>query len=121
MPRSAYQSFDFIIASGFCAVTFTDRYRDNLDSKLQLGGPTRILATLDYVDPWYSYTAMNNMSDESRALESIAIARRFEIDGLMLFANDSRGEFVPRWLVESFSRGFFPASPMFQRDRPSLH
>ena len=59
-PSTGYGYFDYLIASGFCVTEKTKPYSDNLLSKIGLDGGPRILATLDYVDPWYSYTSMQS-------------------------------------------------------------
>jgi hypothetical protein len=96
-----------MIASGFCVITDSDRYRDNLESKLGIPSRPRILATLDYVDPWYTYNSMTDYPDESAELEQIAIDHRYDIDGIMFFANDEVGGLVPRRLVDAFASRFF--------------
>jgi hypothetical protein len=107
-PSDGYDFFDYIIAAGFCVITTSDRYLDNLKSKLQLGDEdTRALATLDDVDPWYPYDSMIDFPEESGRLEDIAIQYRNEIDGLIFFANDEVGRLVPRIYIESFVDRFF--------------
>ena len=105
-PLSGYQKFDYLIASGFCVTERTKPYTDNLASKLSLTGP-RILATLDYVDPWYDYRSMHDYWWCSQGLEQTAIDYRSEIDGIMFFANDSKGELVPRDVIDSFALRFW--------------
>jgi hypothetical protein len=106
-PTDGYRHFDYLIASGFCVITDSDRYLDNLTSKLQIKSRPRILATLDYVDPWYTYNSMTAFPEESARLEDIAIEYRYDIDGIMFFANDEVGALVPRKLVDSFAARFF--------------
>ena len=106
-PTDAYQYFDYVIASGFCIITETNQYLATLKSKLRLDGRARILATLDYVDPWYRYKSMTEFPSESRRLEEIAITYRYWIGGIVFFANDGEGELVPRQVVESFARRYF--------------
>ena len=106
-PYIGYRAFDYLMASGFCVVTDTPRYLDNLESKLRLGVGPRILATLDYVDPWYTYASMRDFALESARLEQIAIRYRDRIDGLVLFANDHNGVPVPRRLLEAFAARFY--------------
>ncbi len=106
-PHIGYKSFDYLMASGFCVITDTRRYLDNLESKLRLDAGPRILATLDYVDPWYTYDSMRDFALESARLEHIAIRNRDRIDGLVFFANDHRGVPVPRRLVEAFAARFY--------------
>ena len=106
-PGDGYRYFDYLIASGFCVITNSARYRDNLESKLQIRNRPRILATLDYVDPWYTYNSMTAYPDESAELEQIAIDHRYDIDGLMFFANDEAGRLVPSNLVDAFAARFF--------------
>ena len=106
-PYVGYQAFDYLMASGFCVITDTNRYRDNLESKLRLNAGPRILATLDYVDPWYSYASMRDFPLESARLEQIAVRYRDRIDGLVLFANDHNGVPVPRRMIESFAARFY--------------
>ena len=111
VPSDAYENFDYLIASGFCVITTPERYLDNLKSKLSLklrrGNRTRVLATLDYVDPWYTYDSMTEFPDESARLEQVAIENRDQIDGIVFFANDEFGVPVPREIVESFANRFF--------------
>lgn len=108
-PDDGYRHFDYVIASGFCVMMRTrdDQYLDNLRSKLQIRSRPRILATLDYVDPWYPYRSMTDYHGCSRQLEITAVDHRYEIDGVMFFANDADGALVPRNLVESFAERFF--------------
>ena len=106
-PAEGYPYFDYLIASGFCVIPTSQRYTANLESKLALGSLPRVLATLDYVDPWYSYKSMTDYPDCSRRLEQTAIDHRYEIDGVMFFASDDKGTLVPRTLIESFAERFF--------------
>jgi hypothetical protein len=112
-PSDGYRFFDYVIASGFCVITDTERYADNLASKLALstGGADapRVLATLDYVDPWYTYNSMTAFPGESARLEQIAIANRMRIDGVVFFANDELGNPVPRVLIDAFASRFYDA------------
>jgi len=112
-PTDGYRYFDYLIASGFCVMTKTktDQYVDDLRSKLQIKSRPRILATLDYVDPWYTYNSMTDYAGCSAQLEITAIDFRYEIDGIMFFANDETGALVPRPLVESFAARFFAREP----------
>jgi len=87
--------------------TKTRPYTDNLESKLQIRGRPRILATLDYVDPWYSYNSMRDYEACSRQLEQTAIDYRSQIDGIMFFANDEVGALVPDSLIAAFAARFF--------------
>jgi len=97
-PSDGYRSFDYLIAAGFCVVTTTERYNDDLESKLQLAGGPRILATLDYADPWYSYNSMTAFPSQSARLENIGIA---------FFANDRNGAPVSRKVIEWFAERFY--------------
>jgi hypothetical protein len=107
-PSDGYGYFNYLIASGFCVTEKTRPYADNLASKLRIAGDRpRILATLDYVDPWYSYVSMRDYAGCTTYLEQTAIDFRYEIDGLMFFANDSRGALVPKKLIDSFVSRFF--------------
>ena len=106
-PFAGYRAFDYLMASGFCVITDTPRYLDNLESKLRLVSGPRILATLDYVDPWYTYASMRDFPDESRRLEDIAVKYRDRVDGLVLFANDHAGAPVPRRLIDAFAARFY--------------
>jgi hypothetical protein len=107
-PAGGYRYFDYLIASGFCVMLPTmDQYLDNLRSKLQIKSRPRILATLDYVDPWYPYNSMTDYAGCSGRLEETAMKYRYDIDGVMFFANDRVGGMVPRKLIESFAERFF--------------
>jgi hypothetical protein len=106
-PANGYRHFDYLIASGFCVVTSSERYLDNLRSKLEHANGPRILATLDYVDPWYTYDSMDDFPGESARLEEIAIEYRDQIDGIMFFAHDEVGAPVPRGVIESFVLRFY--------------
>lgn len=105
-PTDGYQNFAYLIASGFCAVA-DSQYPANLKSKLAIVHRPRILATLDYVDPWYTYNSMTTYRTCSKQLEQTAIDRRREIDGLMFFANDETGNLIPVKIIESFASRFF--------------
>jgi hypothetical protein len=108
-PSEGYGYFDYILASGFCVMTTTiqEQYLDDLKSKLRIKSGPRIVATLDYVDPWYTYNSMTDYPACSARLEQTAIDYRSEIDGIMFFANDERGALVPSNLVASFAARFF--------------
>jgi len=106
-PSNGYGYFDYLIASGFCVTEKTRPYSDNLLSKIGIKGGPRILATLDYVDPWYSYTSIGDYPGCSSQLEQTAIDFRYDIDGLMFFANDSRGVLVPQNLIDAFAQRFY--------------
>jgi hypothetical protein len=108
-PAAGYRSFDYLLASGFCVITSTDRYLDDLRSKLQLGDSVRVLASLDYVDPWYTYNSMTAFPEQSARLEDIAIEYRDQIDGILFFANDEVGAPVPRRLIDSFAARYWAA------------
>jgi hypothetical protein len=110
-PPDGYQYFDYLIASGFAVVTDSDRYLDNLRSKLAIPNRPRVLATLDWVDPWYSYNSMTDYPAESARLEAIAIEHRDRADGVVFFANDDDGSLVPRAIVESFAARYFGPAP----------
>lgn len=107
VPSRAYSLMSYILVSGFCVVTFPKRYQDNLASKLAIADRPPVLASLDYIDPWYAYDSMNSYPYESYQLEVAAINRRDKIDGIFLFANDERGQPVPRAVIESFAQRFF--------------
>ncbi len=47
----------------------------------------------------------------SAQLEITAVDFRYEIDGIMFFANDETGALVPRQLVDSFAARFFAREP----------
>jgi hypothetical protein len=106
-PSEGYGYFDYIMAAGFCVVTTPGRYVDDLESKLRLPGRPKVLATLDYVDPWYTYNSMSAFPEESARLERIAVDYRDRIDGLVFFANDDAGALVPRARIEAFAARFF--------------
>jgi hypothetical protein len=50
---------------------------------------------------------MSMFGAESANLEQLAIRYRYDIDGLVFFAHDSEGGFVPRAVIESFANRFF--------------
>lgn len=106
VPAEAYRYFDYIMVSGFCTITNPDRYLDNLNSKIGLRSVTKILATLDYVDPWYDYNAKDAFPEESRELAKIAIAKFDQIDGLVMFGNDELGNFIPQGIIVDFTSRF---------------
>ncbi|HEX6575879.1 MAG TPA: hypothetical protein VF042_12995 [Gemmatimonadaceae bacterium] len=106
-PSTGYQNFDYLIASGFCVTIRTLPYTDNLTSKLSIQGGPRILATLDYVDPWYNYRSMHDYWWCTDGLEQTAVDYRSEIDGIMFFANDSQGALVPKDRIDSFADRFW--------------
>ena len=106
-PSDGYAYFNYLIASGFCVTEKTRPYADNLASKLNITAGPRILATLDYVDPWYSYLSMTQYAYCTVQLEQTAIDYRYRIHGIMFFANDSKGAFVPKNLIDSFAKRFF--------------
>jgi hypothetical protein len=106
-PTDGYAYFDYLIASGFAVITTPARYVDDLRSKLALRPHPRVLATLDYVDPWYTYNSMTAYPIESAGLEAIAIEHRDRVDGLVFFANDEVGGLVPRARVETFAARYF--------------
>ena len=108
-PSDGYGYFDYLIASGFCVTEKTRPYEDNLTSKLNITSGPRILATLDYVDPWYSYLSMTQYAGCTVGLEQTAIDLRYRIHGIMFFANDSKGAFVPKKLIDAFAVRFFGA------------
>jgi hypothetical protein len=111
VPPEAYGSFDYIIAAGFCVITDPDKYQDDLASKLKLRPHPRIIATLDYVDPWYMYNSMTAYPQESSRLEDIAVANRTRVDGIVFFANDEMGQLVPSSKIEAFASRYFMGVP----------
>lgn len=106
-PSDGYQFFNYLIAAGFCIVTTPERYNYDLYTKLQLKTGMGVIATLDYVDPWYSYASMTTYPVASAELEQTAIQNRGKIAGFIFFANDHTGAFVPRALIDSFAIRFF--------------
>lgn len=106
VPEDAYVHFDYILAAGFAVVSDQYIYQTNLQSKLKLTGP-KIIGTLDYVDPWYTYNSMTDFPETSAALERIAIAHRYQVDGLVFFANDHEGAPVPKHRIQSFAQRYF--------------
>lgn len=107
VPPDAYAAMDYILAAGFCVITFTDRYLDNVRSKIRLRARTRVLATLDYVDPWYEYNSMTDHPDKSADLEWIAVEYRASLDGVVFFANDQDGTPVPRHFIDAFAERYW--------------
>lgn len=118
VPRDAYDSMDYLIAAGFAAITFPSRYTENLGSKLALRDRTAVLATLDYVDPWYDYMSMTDFPEETASLEVIALQHRFVVDGLVFFANDHHGQLVPRDRIDSFAERYFSPPGIWDRRLP---
>lgn len=108
-PDAGYDDFDYLIASGFCVMSVAKPYINNLESKLLIKSRPRILATLDYVDPWYPYRSVSDSVYRgcSIRLEDTAFDYRYEIDGIMFFANDAQGELVPRSSIDPFATRFF--------------
>lgn len=107
-PAGGYRYFDYIIMSGFCVVLRSNsQYEENIQSKMLLGGGAHILASLDYVDPWYTYNSMNDYAACSQDLESFAITHKYDVDGIMFFAHDEMGRLVPRPRIEAFATHFF--------------
>jgi hypothetical protein len=106
-PGDGYQYFTYLIAAGFCVITTHDRYVDDLQSKLQIKGGLHVIATLDYVDPWYTYESLTAYPVASAQLEQTAIDNRNQISGIVFFANDHLGGFVPQALIDSFASRFF--------------
>ncbi len=106
-PSDGYQFFNYLIAAGFCIVTTPERYDYDLYTKLQLKTGMGVIATLDYVDPWYSYASMTTYPVASAELEQTAIKNRGQIAGFIFFANDHTGAFVPQALIDSFAIRFF--------------
>ena len=107
VPQAAYAHMDYILASGFCVISFPARQRNNLHSKTALRPTTKVLATLDYVDPWYEYNSKEDFPNCTSFLEQLAIESRFRIDGVTFFANDDHGVPVPKERIESFAQRFF--------------
>jgi hypothetical protein len=107
VPPDAYQYMDYLLVSGFCVITFRERYLENLRSKIRLRPQTRILATLDYVDPWYEYDSMRDFPECSANLEQFAVDHRYDIDGVIFFANDDLGHAVPAERIAAFAERFF--------------
>jgi hypothetical protein len=107
-PHDGYAAFNYVVASGFCVIPATqrDQYSNDLQSKLDLK-QSKILASLDYVDPWYEYNSMTNFSACSKGLEDYAVVYRDRIDGIMFFANDEVGRPVPKIIVDRFAKRFF--------------
>ena len=59
------------------------------------------------MDPWYSYNSMTDYAGCSSQLEQTAVDHRYQIDGVMFFANDEKGGLVPKRLVDAFASRFF--------------
>jgi hypothetical protein len=106
VPAQAYQYMDYIMVSGFCVITTPERYQDNLSSKISLRGVTKLLATLDYVDPWYDYDSQDDFPQESAQLEQVAIDNYYLIDGLVMFGNDELGNLIPQDTITAFTSKF---------------
>jgi hypothetical protein len=107
-PAEGYQYFDYIVASGFCVIPWKedDQYVKDLKSKLALK-QSKILASLDYVDPWYSYRSITQYAECSQRLEGDAVKYRNRINGLWFLANDSNGDFIPADVVQRFAKLYF--------------
>ncbi len=106
VPSEAYQYLDYLMVSGFCTITTPERYMANINSKIPLRNVTRILATLDYVDPWYTYNSKDIYAYESVQLEDTAIHYFDRMDGLVMFANDEQGNLIPAEIIEDFSHDY---------------
>jgi hypothetical protein len=50
---------------------------------------------------------MTDYAGCSSQLEQTAIDHRYQIDGIMFFANDEKGAVVPKKLVDAFASRFF--------------
>lgn len=107
VPPEAYRQMDYVLAAGFCVITFRERYVDNLRSKMLLRGSTKVLATLDYVDPWYTYNSKDDFPQCSRYLEDYAVHFRHRLDGVVFFANDQAGNPAPRDRIAAFAERYF--------------
>jgi hypothetical protein len=107
MPAAAYEHMDYVLAAGFCVITFRDRYLQNVRSKLSLRPAPKVLLTLDYVDPWYDYDSKDAFPQCSADLEGAAIGHRYRMDGVVFFANDEHGKPVPKERIESFAQRFY--------------
>lgn len=101
-PRT-YLLMDTIAAAGFCVIrSNTSQYITSLESKLALEAKTKVTATLDYVDPYYTYNSWKQYSHCSASLEDIAISHWGQLEGVFTFGNDERGRFISKNVLARF-------------------
>lgn len=99
-PRT-YGRINVIAAAGFCVIRQdTPHYRASLESKLGAGRP--VTATLDYVDPYYTYNSWRQYPRCAEDREDVAIARWDDLEGVFTFGHDERGALIPSSLLARF-------------------
>jgi hypothetical protein len=104
VDQAAYRFMDTIAAAGFCVIrSNSEHYRASLESKLALGGHPRVTATLDYVEPYYTYNSWRQFPACSSTLKEIAAARWDALEGVFTFGHDERGNFIPERLLDRFA------------------
>lgn len=97
-----YTRMTTIAAAGYCVIrSNTAHYAASLDSKLALDGP-QVSATLDYVDPYYTYNSWRQYPRCSAELERVAAARWETLEGVFTFGHDERGQLIPATLLRRF-------------------
>lgn len=64
---------DYVLAAGFCVITFHERYIQSLrSSKLTLRLHPKILAMLNYVDPWYDDNSKDDFHSNRAAAPRVS-------------------------------------------------
>lgn len=111
LDRDAYQFMDTIAAAGFCVIRKDPaHYRASLESKLALPNGPKVTATLDYVDPYYTYNSWRQYPRCAEEREDVAVAHWNNLEGVFTFGHDERGQLIPAHLLGRF-RVTLTASP----------
>lgn len=104
VDQAAYRFMDTIAAAGFCVIrSDVHHYRASLDSKLTLAHGPHVTATLDYVDPYYTYNSWRQFPHCAEALASIAAQHFDRLEGVFTFGHDERGQLIPAPLLHRFT------------------
>ncbi|MDQ7992870.1 MAG: hypothetical protein AAGC63_15430, partial [Propionicimonas sp.] len=99
MEPGNYALLDGIVCATFAVLAERLNVRPNLAGKLEIarrnGGSPEIVFSTDFVDPWYWYRI--HLDDRRHFLFQHEVYRELgaECDGVMFFANDTFGHFVP--------------------------
>jgi len=99
MGEHSYSMLDGIICSTFAVLVERMNVRPNLRGKLDIArraGGVEIAMAMDFVDPWYWYRI--HLDDRRHFLFQHEVYSELgpECDGVMFFANDTFGHFIPR-------------------------